>query len=104
MSCSIFQDSLREVFLKQGVCKDEDDESTSVPLNLHKLSTSTDSEHLSESTDPTVARLEYDEISKLLMPPPWGILGPRPTAASLGMTASIEECMKTSNDQVEKGI
>ena len=48
--------------------------------------------------DPDVARLEKVELDSVLMPPPMsegGVgYGPRPTAASLGLKESIEECMK----------
>ena len=49
--------------------------------------------------DPDVEQLERQELDQLLMPPPaCEGFGPRPTAASLGLTESIEECMKISKD------
>ncbi|XP_064621362.1 transcription factor IIIB 90 kDa subunit-like isoform X2 [Lineus longissimus] len=61
-------------------------------------------------------KVEFDievdkfELDSALMPPPWdgapsGIQGPRPTAASLGLKESIEECLKVpeSVDDEEDG-
>ena len=53
-----------------------------------------------ESRDPDVEQLERQELDQLLMPPPCQEgLGPRPTAASLGLTESIEECMKVTKSE-----
>lgn len=56
----------------------------------------------------SAAKKEEQEVTKLdrlLMPPPSSScfpIGPRPTAASLGIKESIEECMKINDDDAGK--
>ena len=58
-----------------------------------------------DDTDAEVERLERVELDSLLMPPPGvtGYPGPRPTAASLGLKDSIDECLKPSEEPGESG-
>jgi hypothetical protein len=61
------------------------------------------SEKTSDHFDVDMDKLELDSA---LMPPPWdcapcGIQGPRPTAASLGLKESIEECLKVPENTEE---
>ena len=57
-----------------------------------------------DDTDAEVERLERVELDSLLMPPPGvtGYPGPRPTAASLGLKESIDECLITSEEPGKK--
>ena len=55
-----------------------------------------------DTRDVEVQKLEKSELDSLLMPPPWVTEGvaststiQRPTAASLGLTYTVEECLKT---------
>ena len=74
------------------------------------LQTKTDNaEHeVGSGFDPDVEQLKNQELDSLLMPPPvesaseGPTLGPRPTAASLGLKESIEECMKVAKDDGEE--
>ncbi len=71
--------------------------------SVHKENDLSDSEHCGKSSDeqvdPDVEQLERDELDSILMPPPNTGLGPRPTAASLGLKESIEECMAVPQDE-----
>ena len=61
-----------------------------------------------DSADPDVEQLERAELDSLLMPPPPAVkrpgLLPRPSLASLGITDSIEECMKVEPGECRKVV
>ena len=95
-----------DAFLQSELVKDilEDNEIDSIRNNL-KLPIvksqgqgDADDDVIGDGGDPDVARLEKAELDSLLMPPPPAVMRqgllPRPSLASLGITDSIEECMK----------
>ena len=59
-----------------------------------------------EERDGDVERLGKEELDGLLMPPPdaAGYPGPRPTAASLGLKESIEECLVPTDEMSKPRI
>ena len=99
-------------FLQSELVKDilEDNEIDSIRSNLKlpaqrkpddldiKTKGHGDADVTEDSADPDVEQLERAELDSLLMPPPPAVkrpgLLPRPSLASLGITDSIEECMK----------
>jgi hypothetical protein len=79
------------VFFKAGVGKSDDEDDDAPPKKCLDDS--------GAEKDPDVARLEDDELNLLLRPTPGGITGPRPTAASLGIMDSIEQCMTSDKSK-----
>ncbi len=75
-------------------------------------SNSTDSQNLSQDTtncsanDNQASSSGMDKDSVLMPPPPVSApatpLGPRPTAASLGLKESIDECMRINQSEPEQ--
>ena len=101
-----------DAFLQSELVKDilEDNEIDSIRTNL-KLPIvksqgqgDADDDVIGDGGDPDVARLEKAELDSLLMPPPPAVMRqgllPRPSLASLGITDSIEECMKVEPGNV----
>lgn len=61
---------------------------------------------LEDESDAEIERLERVGLDSLLMPPPGvtGYPGPRPTAASLGLKESIDECLISSEEpEIDEG-
>lgn len=73
------------------------DDAVAPPVHKHEKEDGTDAE---------VERLERVELDSLLMPPPGisGYPGPRPTAASLGLKESIEECLVPTEESRKLGL
>ena len=89
----MFQDSLRDVFFKAGVGRKSDEEDDDNDNDVSPTPTKAACLDDTADRDPDVARLENDALSLLLRPTPGGITGQRPSAASLGIMDSIEECL-----------
>lgn len=80
------KDTLQEL-TKQGTDKE----------NSQDLKTISETQYVQQ--DPDIEQLQQQELDSLLMPPPSleesvAVAIQRPTAASLGLKESIEECMK----------
>ena len=75
---------------------EEDEEGKDLETTSQIILTKYEKENikLSDERDPEVENLESAELESILMA---SQMGPRPTAASLGLKESIEDCLKSSN-------